>query len=338
MEAPEESTLNSRLDHITHLLQQQADEIAYLRSKLDLAHHSFSIGQLTMLNPSQRRNFLPNDSAALQKLCMMGWASSASPPIDHKQLIESGFRVFSQGDEDGILLRIFQKVGATNKVVIEIGSNCDSSDLKIPENLSTNLIVNHGWHGLIIEMDAVQCDHIRYFFAQHPATKHFHAESAPGGFFSPIISNSEVTPDNIDSIMQQNLAVTDPDLLIIDIDGGDFAVIERMTSIKPRVLVIEFEKRFRHQHSVIQKSRHDFSRLFPQSGTASLAAWNKLLSHLGYVLCSISGTGFNAFFVRADVANGFIEEASVESVFNDHPVFASASMLWREPDDGWSQY
>jgi hypothetical protein len=338
MKIPEKPTLNSRLDHIAHLLQQQADEIEHLRSKLDQAHHSFSVGQLTMLNPAQRRNFLPNDSAALQKLCMMGWASGASLPLNHKQLIESGFRVFSQGDEDGILLRIFQKVGATNKVVIEFGSNCDGSDLEIPENCSTNLIINHGWHGVIIEKDAVQCQRIRHFFSQNPITKHFHAENASANYISPIISNSEVTPDNIDSITQQNLFVTDPDLMVIDIDGGDFAVIERMTSIKPRVLVVEFEKRFRHQHSVIQKSRDDFSRLFAQSGTASLAAWSKLLSYLGYVLCSISGTGFNAFFVRADVANGLIEEASVKIVFDDHPILASASMLWREPDDSWSQY
>ncbi|MGH7174100.1 MAG: hypothetical protein ACRELG_27845, partial [Gemmataceae bacterium] len=59
------------------------------------------------------------------------------------RLLESGFRCFSQNDEDGVLLHIFSLVGTTNKKVVEIcagdGVECNSA----------NLIINHSWMGLL---------------------------------------------------------------------------------------------------------------------------------------------------------------------------------------------
>jgi len=60
---------------------------------------------------------------------------------------EIGFRVLSQNDEDGILLYIFSLIGATNKKVVDIG--CSS----IENSNTANLIINHGWIGLLIDYD-----------------------------------------------------------------------------------------------------------------------------------------------------------------------------------------
>ncbi|MBU1337212.1 MAG: FkbM family methyltransferase [Alphaproteobacteria bacterium] len=331
-------TSRKQLDRIAQILEQQIAQNDDMRAALERSQKEVSLVQLRMLSFHQRRNLLPNDSAALQKTCMMLWGLSKTTPLDHKDLLNSGFRVFSQGDEDGIVLRIFQKIGMANKVVVEIGSNCDDSDLAIPENISSNLIVNHGWHGVVYELDSTECQRIRHFFAQNSVTKHFHSDSMSGGYISPLIENVEVTPENIDDLLRANLSVPEPDLMIIDIDGGDFAIMESMQAIKPRVLVVEFEKRFRELHSVVQRSRGDFGKYYPQSGAASLSAWNKLLSARGYVLCSIATTGFNAFFVRADIAAGALEPVSVRAAFDDHPVLSNANTLWVEPDETWSEF
>lgn len=297
----------------------------------------FGAAQLEKLSPHIRRNFLPNDSALAQKHLMATWAAD-SRPIGYIDLLSSGFRVFSQNDEDGVLLRIFSKIGLTNRCVIEIGSNCSDSDIDIPENLSTNLIINHGWHGVIVEMDSVECGRMRHFFARDFATKHFHVEGDAGrdGYFSPLVIEKAVSPQNIEQTLREAHHDNEPDLLILDIDGGDYAVAQSMTATRPRVLVLEFEKRFRDRHCVVQSDRANFSQRWAQSGAASLPAWIALMEPRGYTLCAIGSCGFNAFFVRSDVAAGRVLPLTAKEAFDGHPILSSVpEAFWLEPDETW---
>ncbi|MDD5461555.1 MAG: hypothetical protein PHG00_07970 [Methylococcales bacterium] len=79
----------------------------------------------------------------------------------------------------------------------------------------------------------------------------------------------------------------EPDLMVIAIDGGDYAVMRSMNAVRPRVLVVEFEKRYRDRYSVVQFDSEEFSKKWPPSGSASLAAREQLLDQQGYTLCAI---------------------------------------------------
>ena len=248
-----------------------------------------------------------------------------------------GFRVFSQNDEDGVLLRIFSHIGLTNKFVVEIGSNCSGSDIKIPENMSTNLIVNHGWHGVIFEIDQTECEHIRHFFARNYATKHFHIETnGKFRYFSPLIIQQAISPENINEVLLDAHNEPEPDLMVIDIDGGDYAIIRSMRTTRPRVLVVEFEKRFRDKYSVVQIDSAHFSKKWQQSGSTSLPAWEKLLASEGYALCAIGTCGFNAFFIRSDIAAGKFLPLTSRTAFDTHPILSGMSEdFWISPDETW---
>ncbi|MBZ5761969.1 hypothetical protein LAV84_22615 [Rhizobium sp. VS19-DR104.2] len=332
--------VSAQLEHLPSQLQHLSMQVSDVASRLDATQESARLGftatQLSMLNPQLRRNILPNSDAASHKLLMATWQATNSELIGYEELLNSGFRVFSQNDEDGIILRMFSHLGTTNKFVVEIGSNCDGSDIDIPENLSSNLIVNHGWHGAIFEIDQLSCDKMRYFFARNLSTKHFHlASGGIDGFFSPEIVNSEITAENINDMLLLSHSETQPDLLIVDIDGGDYAIVKNMTN-RPRVLVVEFEKRFRDRHSVVQFERNHFGQKFAQSGACSLPAWEKLLGGKGYTLCAIGSCGFNAFFVRSDIAEGKFKTLSVGSAFDRHPVLSKApEEMWLSPDETW---
>jgi hypothetical protein len=297
----------------------------------------FSAGQLAVLNPRLRRNFLPNDDAAVHKYLMAIWRDASLATIGYKDLLESGFRVFSQNDEDGVVLRIFSHIGHTNQYVVEVGSNCSDSDIGIPENLSTNLIVNHGWHGAIFEIDQTECSRIRYFFARDFSTKHYHVPSkGESGYFSPVVIQQEISATNIDLMVCGAHNESEPDLMVIDIDGGDYEVVCGMSATRPRVLVVEFEKRFRDRHSVVQSERSQFSKKWPQSGTASLPAWEKILAAKNYTLCAIGGGGFNAFFVRSDIANGKFLPLTAKAAFDGHPILSKVpDDFWLAPDETW---
>jgi hypothetical protein len=326
---------------INALLKSQSLEITHLASQLrnieERFIQGFTTAQLAMLSPRLRRNLLPNDDAAMQKHLMTMWRTGTNSVLNYKDLLRSSFRVFSQNDEDGVLLRIFSHIGLTNQYVVEIGSNCSDSDLGIPENLSTNLIVNHGWHGAIFEIEQIECDRTRYFFARDLSTRHFHySTDGKNGYFSPLIIQQAVSPENIDQVLRNAHNEPEPDLMSIDIDGGDYAVISNMNLVRPRVLVIEFEKRFRDRFSVVQFESTQFSKKWAQSGAASLPAWEKLLSSKGYTLCSIGSCGFNAFFVRSDIASGKFAHLTSAEAFDSHPILSKVPEdFWLLPDETW---
>lgn len=294
---------------------------------------------ISLMSHHFQRNFLPNDSSVTQKNLMATWRMGSPAILEPSDLAESGFRVFSQNDEDGILLRIFTHIGHTNRYVIEIGSNCSDSDIGIPQNLSCNLIVNHGWHGSIFELDPTECDRMRYFFARDHATRHFHWMRANEHiYYSPLIFPQAISPDNINRALIEANNEPEPDLMIIDIDGGDYALIQHLEDVKPRVLVVEFEKRFRERYSVVQHLKSNFSQRWQQSGAASLSAWEKLLGARGYNLCTVGSCGFNAFFVRSDVAAGKLSSLTAAKAFDSHPIFSRlGGDFWLTPDETWQE-
>lgn len=328
-------TTSPQIQQLVQALHSQGEQLRRIEGLL--AHKVLTPVDLVGLNPHFVRNFLPNDDSAIQKNLIATWRLRASVLIGHAELTESGFRVFSQNDEDGILLRIFTHIRHTNRYVVEIGSNCSGSEVGIPENLSTNLLVNHGWHGVIIEMDPTECDRMRYFFAHDHATRHFHWERAGiNTYFSPQIIQRAVNPSNINEVLLTASHEPEPDLMIIDIDGGDYPVIQNLEVMKPRVLVVEFEKRFRERYGVFQPDRAHFSQRWQQSGSASLPAWEQLLGQRGYTLCAIGSCGFNAFFVRADVAAGKLYPLTAANAFNSHPIFSRLEEdFWLVPDETW---
>ncbi len=329
------SPLEATLDELRKAMREQSARQEALAAML--AKKFLTPGEMAALNPHFHRNFLPNDDSAVQKNLVATWRLRAQGILGHAELIESGFRVFSQSDEDGILLRLFTHIGHTNRYVIEIGSNCSGSDVGIPENLSTNLIINHGWGGSVFEMDPTECDRLRYFFARDHATRHFHWEKeGENSYYSPLIIQQTVSPENINQILTDTNIMLEPDLMVIDIDGGDYAVMQNLHVVKPRVLVVEFEKRFRERHSVVQFDRANFSKRWRQSGAASLPAWQQLLEGRGYTLCAVVSSGFNAFFVRTDVAAGKLSSLTAAEAFDSHPIFARMGEdFWLSPDETW---
>lgn len=332
-----ESSVEAQLRALFEAVRIQGERQQHVEALL--VNKVLGPAEMATLSPHFHRNFLPNDDSALQKILIATWRLATARVLNHVELVESGFRVFSQNDEDGILLRLFAHIGHTNRYAIEIGSNCSGSDVGIPENLSANLIINHGWHAAIFEIDAIECEKMRYFFARNHATRHFHWDRhTTNTYLSPLVIHKSISPENINQSLLDANSEAEPDLMVIDMDSKDYAVMQHLQAVKPRVLVVEFEKRFRERYSVVQFDPSNFNKHWLQSGTTSLPAWENLLGPRGYTLCAIGSCGFNAFFVRSDIANTKLSTLSAAEAFNSHPIFSSVpEEFWRVPDETWHE-
>lgn len=85
--------------------------------------------------------------------------SGVVPSID-----DTGYRVYSQFDEDGIFVFLFTVIGTHNKTFVDIGagdginSNC------------ANLAINFGWHGLFIDGNSNNVARGEQYYRTHPDT------------------------------------------------------------------------------------------------------------------------------------------------------------------------
>lgn len=213
---------------------------------------------------------------------------------------DTGYRIYSQTDEDGLLLFIFSQIGFSNKLCLDIAFGVPGC------SNTTNLIVNWGFHGVLIEGDSESIERSRHYFKAHPDTY----------IFPPKLVNAWVTAENINDLVRQNGLEGEIDLFSLDVDGIDYWLWKSLDVVKPRVVVVEFQDIW-GERSVTVPYRQDFDRfkIHEDYFGASLPAFVKLAAEKGYRLIGANRYGYNAFFLRNDLGSGIFPEVGVQDCF-----------------------
>src|SRR4029077_11273085 len=158
---------------------------------------------------SSRRRIL-NETAAISQAVQLLLRQKYRDLLDNHlalpELTDTEFRCFSQNGEDGILLYIFSILGTTNKRVVEIGAG-DGIECN-----TANLIINHGWTGLLVDGDE----------ANVAQGRRFYAECRDTFIRPPRFVHSWVSAENVNDLLRQHDFTGDIDLFSLDIDGVDY--------------------------------------------------------------------------------------------------------------------
>jgi len=226
--------------------------------------------------------------------------------LSRPQFADIEFSAFSQNGEDGILLFLFSLLGTTNRKAIEIcagdGIECNAA----------NLIINHGWTGLLIDGDQHNIDRGREFYAHHKDT----------WLWPPALCRAWVTAENVNSLIRANGFEGDIDLLSLDLDGVDYWIWRAIDCIAPRVVVLEYQDIWGPEQSVTVPYSPEFRGEHGAHGLhyggASLQAFVKLGREKGYRLVGSQRYGFNAFFVRCGIGEDILPEVAPHTCLG-HP-------------------
>ncbi len=224
------------------------------------------------------------------------------------KLSETGFRVFSQFEEDGKLLFIFSVLGMPQKTFVEIGS-----DDGINSN-SANLYFHFGWYGLFIDANNESIKRGKDFFSKYPHS----------WFYPPKFAHAKVTSENINQIIENKGFKGEIGLLSIDIDGNDYWIWNAIEIIEPQVVIIETHIEFGYNSIVVPYNpEYQFPGKHPIYHGASPVAMTKLAKKKGYRLVGANELGFNFIFIKNGLAEKQIPEVSIESVLTHISVLES---------------
>jgi hypothetical protein len=234
------------------------------------------------------------------------------------------FRAFSQNGEDGILLYIFSLIGTRNKTCVEI---CAGDGLQCN---SANLLLNHGWTGLLVDGNHENVARGLEFYSKHPDTSSF----------PPKFAHAWVDRETVNDLISRTGISGEIDFLSIDLDGVDYWIWDAIDVIQPRVVVVETQCIWGDERSVSVPYRPDFSSPLIQGfgvyAGASLPGFVSLGKRKGYRLVGTQALGFNAFFVRNGIGEDLLPEASVKSCL-DRPFvrWATKELLPLVRDKEW---
>lgn len=126
-----------------------------------------------------------------------------------------------QNGEEGILLYIFSLIGTTNKKVVEISAG-DRTECN-----AANLIINHGWYGLLIDGNKKLIERGIKFYSKCKDTA-----SCP-----PFLKHAWITKENVNEIIKQEGFEGEIDLFSLDLDGIDYWLLKELSVVNHRVIV-----------------------------------------------------------------------------------------------------
>nr|VFK56978.1 MAG: Methyltransferase FkbM domain-containing protein [Candidatus Kentron sp. TUN]VFK64726.1 MAG: Methyltransferase FkbM domain-containing protein [Candidatus Kentron sp. TUN] len=206
-------------------------------------------------------------------------------------LLDSAYDVTSQTGEDGVIDKIFEIIGPTNRVCVEFGA----WDGKTLSN-TYNLIRNKHWDGLLIEGNPDKYQQLTQTYAN----------VARANCVCGLVEISGL--NSLDAYLERNRLPSDPDLLSIDIDGNDYHVWSSLERFRPRIIICEFNPSIPNDVLFVQPPDME------KNQGCSLSALIELGKKKGYEL--IAAMPWNGIFVvREEFAKFGIADNSIDAMY-----------------------
>jgi hypothetical protein len=181
----------------------------------------------------RRMEWIANASQGTQVLLRMLYRDRVERHLPLPSFDDVEFRVHSQNGEDGILLYLFSILEAPTKRSVEIcageGFECNTA----------NLIINHGWRGLLVDGDEAKVQRAKDFYVPNRSTS----------WFPRHVAHAWATAENVDKYLRGYGFDGEIDLLSLDLDGIDYWIWKAMESVSPRVVVAEYNWTWRKTES-----------------------------------------------------------------------------------------
>jgi len=232
--------------------------------------------------------------------------------VPYRNIRDAGFRIYSQFEEDGIILYVLSMIGFKSRRVVEMC--CGFGD----QCMAANLILNHGFEGYLFDGDEVCVASAVSFFRSKKECL----------LQVPAVMHAWITAENVNDLLARSGCSGEVDLLSLDLDGNDYWVWRAIETIRPRLVVAETNPLIPSDQSLAMKYDPEFRYRGGHYLNASLLAWVKLFRERDYRLIGTHRHRFNAFFLRNDEGVKFFPEVSVVDVRDNESLRQAEANRW----------
>jgi hypothetical protein len=238
---------------------------------------------------------------------LASWEVRSKTSISSIEDVE--FKVSSQWGQDGIIDWLIERAAIARhlRTFVEFGVE----DYR--EANTRFLLQNRNWRGLIMDGSTSAAASLK---EDGLAWKH-----------DITAQTSFLTCENINEQIIGGGFRGEIGLLSIDVDGNDYWIWEAIDAINPIVVICEYNAVFGDLHPVsvpydpaFHRTQKHYSNLY---FGASIAALCQLASRKGYRFVGTTSAANDAFFVRNDYAEKFVDQ-SLQSIYAS-PSFARES-------------
>jgi hypothetical protein len=209
---------------------------------------SFSRERIRATIPGAVRDACANHQEIQRTIVNQYLMAKAQGVVLYDDIKNAGFRVYSQNDEDGIILYILSMIGFKTKSVVEMC--CGNA----AECMATNLILNHGFDGYLFDGSRENISFAKRFFR---SKKDCHLRS-------PVLTRAWITAENVNDLLTRSGCTGEIDLFALDMDGNDSWIWDAIEAINPRLLVLETNPCIPSDKSLAIEYHADFDSSWPK--------------------------------------------------------------------------
>ena len=201
-----------------------------------------------------------------------------------KSFREAEFKVFSQFGDDGIIQYLIARLD----IPAELSTFVEFGVQDYSESNTRFLLLNDNWRGLVMDGDKSNMESLKardiYWRQDLTALCRW------------------IDRDNIDPILRESGFAGAIGILSIDIDGNDYWVWQRITSVQPVIVIAEYNSVFGSRQPItvpydpaFNRTKAHYSNLYWGRVTAGA---RKPARGKGYVFVGSNQAGNNAYFVH----------------------------------------
>ena len=293
----------------------QVDELDYHKALFDAQKLTALMTEAGLTDIQPWESAIKDCASLPVSLNLMGQKPETVKSNGHKSLYElcgeidpkytafaksiNAFNVYSQFGEDGAIEAIFEKIGIENKWCVE----CGAGDGLFFSN--TRRLIEQGWKSVQIEGDEKFYYPLKLRYRNNPNVMASHAM---------VGLQADTRLDDVLSIFDTGMPNAtlpiDFDLLVLDIDGQEYHVLNSLQKFKPRVLIVEYNPDADPMY--IPEPNAPPAPPLDQAGRLAMG---HVCSARGYeVICR---TECNLICVRRDLAHLLLEEVKEADVSNE---------------------
>lgn len=230
--------------------------------------------------------------------------NNANQELIKQNLILAEFKIFSQFGDDGIIQFLVDYIKPI-PIFVEIGV------ADFFESNTRFLLMSKNWKGYCVDGSKRNIAKLKksYFYWQYDLNAF----------------NFWITKENINSILENDMEVEkEIGLLHIDLDGNDYWVWKEIVSLKPQILILEYNSIFQLNPWVVPYDQNFYRTNYHYSNLywgASLKSLIDLCEEKGYLFVGCNSAGNNSYYVQKEYINGLkienLQEGYVESKYRE---------------------